>query len=147
MPNSYQSWSRRRQTKRRTLSKYSTQISTSIVQIPFLPLRFPETEKISPPLLQMSDVTFGYTTKKIILKDVNIDVGLDSRIAIVGANGAGKSTLSVTSCTLLNLRLTCSNSGSKYSPGNSIHKLALSTETDGCVCKFIRLSKYDKCIS
>jgi ATPase subunit of ABC transporter with duplicated ATPase domains len=24
---------------------------------------------------------------------VNIDVGLDSRIAIVGANGAGKSTL------------------------------------------------------
>lgn len=55
--------------------------------------RFPETEKISPPLLQMSEVTFGYTPEKIVLKDVNIDVGLDSRIAIVGANGAGKSTL------------------------------------------------------
>jgi ATP-binding cassette subfamily F protein 3 len=59
----------------------------------FILFRFPETEKISPPLLQMSEVTFGYTPEKIILKNVNIDVGLDSRIAIVGANGAGKSTL------------------------------------------------------
>jgi ATP-binding cassette subfamily F protein 3 len=55
--------------------------------------RFPETEKISPPLLQLSDVTFGYSSDKIILKDVNIDVGIDSRIAVVGPNGAGKSTL------------------------------------------------------
>ncbi|KAK7059220.1 hypothetical protein VNI00_001847 [Paramarasmius palmivorus] len=55
--------------------------------------RFPETEKISPPLLQMNEVTFGYTPEKIVLKNVNIDVGLDSRIAIVGANGSGKSTL------------------------------------------------------
>lgn len=57
--------------------------------------RFPETDKISPPLLQMSEVTFGYTPDKLILKGINIDVGLDSRIAIVGANGAGKSTLYV----------------------------------------------------
>ncbi|KAH0590182.1 hypothetical protein H2248_000355 [Termitomyces sp. 'cryptogamus'] len=55
--------------------------------------RFPETEKISPPLLQMSDVTFGYTPEKIILKNVYFDIGLDSRVAMVGANGAGKSTL------------------------------------------------------
>ncbi|KAJ3724088.1 P-loop containing nucleoside triphosphate hydrolase protein [Lentinula raphanica] len=55
--------------------------------------KFPETEKISPPLLQMSEVTFGYTPEKMILKNVSFDVGLDSRIAIVGANGSGKSTL------------------------------------------------------
>ncbi|KAI0297540.1 P-loop containing nucleoside triphosphate hydrolase protein [Multifurca ochricompacta] len=55
--------------------------------------RFPETEKISPPLLQLSEVTFGYDPAKLILNRVNIDVGLDSRIAIVGSNGAGKSTL------------------------------------------------------
>ncbi|KAJ3805531.1 P-loop containing nucleoside triphosphate hydrolase protein [Lentinula aff. lateritia] len=55
--------------------------------------KFPETEKISPPLLQMSEVTFGYTLEKIILNGVSFDVGLDSRIAIVGANGSGKSTL------------------------------------------------------
>jgi ATPase subunit of ABC transporter with duplicated ATPase domains len=57
--------------------------------------RFPETEKISPPVLQLNEVSFGYTPEKILLKGANIDVGLDSRIAIVGANGAGKSTLLV----------------------------------------------------
>lgn len=41
----------------------------------------------------MNEVTFGYTSEKIILKGVNFDIGLDSRIALVGANGAGKSTL------------------------------------------------------
>lgn len=56
-------------------------------------LRFPETEKLSPPLLQLSEVTFGYNNSKIVLNRVNFDVGLDTRIAIVGSNGAGKSTL------------------------------------------------------
>ncbi|KZT08969.1 P-loop containing nucleoside triphosphate hydrolase protein [Laetiporus sulphureus 93-53] len=55
--------------------------------------KFPETEKISPPVLQLSEVSFGYTPDRIILRNVNIDVGLDSRMAIVGPNGAGKSTL------------------------------------------------------
>ncbi|KAL7418028.1 P-loop containing nucleoside triphosphate hydrolase protein [Mrakia frigida] len=55
--------------------------------------KFPDAEKISPPLLQLDNVTFGYTPEKIILKSVNIDVGLDSRIAVIGPNGAGKSTL------------------------------------------------------
>lgn len=55
--------------------------------------RFVETEKISPPLLQLSEVSFGYTKEKPILKGVNIDVSLDSRLGIIGANGAGKSTL------------------------------------------------------
>lgn len=55
--------------------------------------RFVETEKISPPLLQLSDVSFSYTKDKPILAGVNIDVSLDSRIGIIGSNGAGKSTL------------------------------------------------------
>ncbi|KAF9056398.1 P-loop containing nucleoside triphosphate hydrolase protein [Panaeolus papilionaceus] len=54
---------------------------------------FPETDKISPPLLQANEVTFGYQPEKLVLQNVNFDVGLDSRVAIVGANGAGKSTL------------------------------------------------------
>ncbi|EIN13185.1 hypothetical protein PUNSTDRAFT_48256 [Punctularia strigosozonata HHB-11173 SS5] len=55
--------------------------------------KFAEAEKISPPLLQLSKVSFGYSPDKIILKDIDFDVGLDSRMAVVGANGAGKSTL------------------------------------------------------
>ena len=38
-------------------------------------------------------MTFGYNDSKIVLNRVNFDVGLDTRIAIVGSNGAGKSTL------------------------------------------------------
>ena len=46
-------------------------------------------------MLQLNEVSFGYAPERLLLKDINIDVGLDSRIAIVGANGAGKSTLYV----------------------------------------------------
>ena len=46
-------------------------------------------------MLQLNEVTFGYTPDKILLKGINIDVGLESRIAVIGPNGAGKSTLSV----------------------------------------------------
>jgi ATP-binding cassette, subfamily F, member 3 len=54
--------------------------------------RFPDVEKLSPPIIQMSDVSFGYTKDKILLKNVDLDVQLDSRIGIVGPNGAGKTT-------------------------------------------------------
>lgn len=54
--------------------------------------KFPEVEKMSPPIIQMTDVTFGYSPDKILLKNVDLDVQLDSRIGIVGPNGAGKTT-------------------------------------------------------
>ncbi|KIW06972.1 uncharacterized protein PV09_02632 [Verruconis gallopava] len=53
---------------------------------------FPDVEKLSPPIIQMSGVTFGYSPDKILLKNVDLDVQLDSRIGIVGPNGAGKTT-------------------------------------------------------
>ncbi|KAH9907372.1 P-loop containing nucleoside triphosphate hydrolase protein [Xylariomycetidae sp. FL2044] len=55
--------------------------------------KFPEVEKLSPPIVQMSGVTFGYSMDKILLRDVDLDVQLDSRIGIVGPNGAGKTTI------------------------------------------------------
>lgn len=55
--------------------------------------KFPDVEKLSPPIVQMSGVTFGYSKDKILLKDVDLDVQLDSRIGIVGPNGAGKTTV------------------------------------------------------
>lgn len=55
--------------------------------------RFQDPEGLSPPILQLKDVSFGYTKDKLIIKDVDLDVAMDSRIALVGANGAGKSTL------------------------------------------------------
>ncbi|KAJ4352878.1 ATP-binding cassette, regulator of translational elongation [Ascochyta clinopodiicola] len=54
--------------------------------------KFPEVEKMSPPIIQMSGVSFGYSKDNILLKNVDLDVQLDSRIGIVGPNGAGKTT-------------------------------------------------------
>ncbi|KKZ66144.1 ATP-binding cassette, subfamily F, member 3 [[Emmonsia] crescens] len=55
--------------------------------------KFPDVEKLSPPIVQMSEVCFGYTPDKVLLKNVDLDVQLDSRIGIVGPNGAGKTTV------------------------------------------------------
>ncbi|EGW34652.1 ATP-binding cassette family, regulator of translational elongation [Spathaspora passalidarum NRRL Y-27907] len=55
--------------------------------------KFPEPDKLSPPILQMQDVTFGYSPEKLLIKSVNLDVQMDSRIAFVGGNGTGKTTL------------------------------------------------------
>ena len=54
--------------------------------------KFPDVEKLSPPIIQMTNVSFGYTKDKPLLKHVDLDVQLDSRIGIIGPNGAGKTT-------------------------------------------------------
>ncbi|EEP80804.1 protein GCN20 [Uncinocarpus reesii 1704] len=55
--------------------------------------KFPDVEKLSPPIVQMTEVSFGYTKDTTLLKNVDLDVQLDSRIGIVGPNGAGKTTV------------------------------------------------------
>ncbi|KAI5288484.1 hypothetical protein KEM54_005182 [Ascosphaera aggregata] len=55
--------------------------------------KFPEVDKLSPPIVQMSGVSFGYTPGKPLLRNVDLDVQLDSRIGIVGPNGSGKTTM------------------------------------------------------
>lgn len=55
--------------------------------------RFPDVEKLSPPIITMTDVSFGYQKDKPLLRNVDLDVQLDSRIGIVGPNGAGKTTV------------------------------------------------------
>jgi ATP-binding cassette subfamily F protein 3 len=55
--------------------------------------KFPDVEKLSPPIIQMSGVAFGFTKDKPLLSNVDLDVQLDSRIGIVGPNGAGKTTV------------------------------------------------------
>lgn len=55
--------------------------------------KFGDVEKLSPPIIQMSNVSFTYNKDKpAVLSNVDLDVQLDSRIGIVGPNGAGKTT-------------------------------------------------------
>ncbi|KVI07337.1 ABC transporter F family member 4-like [Cynara cardunculus var. scolymus] len=55
---------------------------------------FPEPTELTPPLLQLIEVSFSYPGREDF-KLSNVDVGIDmgTRVAIVGPNGAGKSTL------------------------------------------------------
>jgi len=54
---------------------------------------FPDPENLSPPLMRLDEANIGYSEDKIILSKVNINVDLETRIALIGPNGAGKSTL------------------------------------------------------
>lgn len=56
---------------------------------------FPDSEKISPPVMAFHNVSFSYSGKKEdhLYENLELGVDLDSRIALVGPNGAGKSTL------------------------------------------------------
>ncbi|XP_015590297.1 ATP-binding cassette sub-family F member 3 isoform X2 [Cephus cinctus] len=59
-------------------------------------LRFPEVESLSPPILQLNEVSFRYegvADNSYIFTGVNLTATLQSRICIVGENGAGKTTL------------------------------------------------------
>ncbi|CAJ1376337.1 unnamed protein product [Effrenium voratum] len=56
---------------------------------------FPDSEKISPPVMAFANVSFSYSGKKEdhLYEGLELGVDLDSRVALVGPNGAGKSTL------------------------------------------------------
>jgi ATP-binding cassette subfamily F protein 2 len=57
--------------------------------------KFPNSEKLSPPVLAFQNVSFSYSGAKEDYLYNGVDFGLDcdSRVALVGPNGAGKSTL------------------------------------------------------
>ena len=52
---------------------------------------FPNPEELSPPLISMEEVKVGYGSE-VILKNINLRLDQDDRIALIGANGEGKST-------------------------------------------------------
>ncbi len=57
------------------------------------PFRIPSPEKqLAPPILRLDDVTIGYDTGPVILRNVNIRLDPEDRIGVLGVNGAGKST-------------------------------------------------------
>jgi len=53
---------------------------------------FPKPVPLSPPILTLEDCAVGYAPGKPILKDLNLRIDMDDRIALLGANGNGKST-------------------------------------------------------
>lgn len=68
-------------------------VVAEVVQDPTCVFMFPNPEKLSPPMCRLDEATFGYKSGINILEKVNIDIDLETRIALIGPNGAGKSTL------------------------------------------------------
>eukprot|EP00062_Callorhinchus_milii_P026504 gi/632988686/ref/XP_007883246.1/ PREDICTED: ATP-binding cassette sub-family F member 3 [Callorhinchus milii] len=61
---------------------------------PEVVIRFPDNfEKLSPPILQLSELDFSYSSSSSIFRNLSVSADQDSRICIVGENGAGKTTL------------------------------------------------------
>jgi len=52
-------------------------------------LRFPDVEKLNPPILQLDEVYFYYSQDAPIFRNVTISANLDSRICIVSTEGEG----------------------------------------------------------
>ncbi|KAH0712944.1 hypothetical protein KY290_008494 [Solanum tuberosum] len=85
---------RQAQSKEKTLAKMERGgLTEKVGRDSVLVFRFTDVGKLPPPVLQFSEVAFGYTPDNLIYKNLDFGVDLDSRVALVGPNGAGKSTL------------------------------------------------------
>lgn len=54
---------------------------------------FPEPKEMRPPMIRLENVDAGYIKDQPILRNLNLTINPDDRIALLGANGNGKSTL------------------------------------------------------
>jgi ATP-binding cassette subfamily F protein 2 len=85
---------RQAQSKEKTLEKMVRGgLTEKVQQDSVIRLSFTNVGKLPPPVLQFTNVTFGYSPDRVLYRDVDLGVDLDSRVALVGPNGAGKSTL------------------------------------------------------
>ena len=55
-------------------------------------LAFPEPAGLKPPLIALADAAVGYEPGRLVLRDLNLRIDPDERVALLGANGNGKST-------------------------------------------------------
>ena len=59
---------------------------------PTVSFDFPEPAELSPPLLSFDKVSVGYLPGKPVLRDIDLRIDPEDRIALLGSNGNGKST-------------------------------------------------------
>lgn len=85
---------RQAQSKEKTLEKMlRSGLTDKVEQEKALDFKFLDPGKLSPPVLQCTNITFGYPGAEVLYSGVDFGIDLDSRVALVGPNGAGKSTL------------------------------------------------------
>ncbi|XP_065566867.1 ATP-binding cassette sub-family F member 1-like [Artemia franciscana] len=53
---------------------------------------FPATSDLRSPVLEIDQVTFGWVPERPLFEEIDLSLGMKSRVAIMGLNGVGKST-------------------------------------------------------
>ncbi|XP_072226920.1 ATP-binding cassette sub-family F member 1 isoform X2 [Leuresthes tenuis] len=82
--------------KKKGNQEEESQDSTELLKRPkeyTVKFTFPNPPPLSPPILGLHSVDFGYHGQKPLFKNVDFGIDMDSRICTVGPNGVGKSTL------------------------------------------------------
>jgi ATP-binding cassette subfamily F protein 3 len=66
---------------------------TAVIEDPTLSFDFPSPSELRPPLITLELASVGYTPGEPVLKQLNLRIDPDDRIALLGRNGNGKTTL------------------------------------------------------
>ena len=57
-----------------------------------LKFKFPQTRKLTPPILGLKNASFKFSGQDYLFENVDFEIDMESKIAILGPNGVGKST-------------------------------------------------------
>jgi len=102
--------SKARQAQSRMKALAKMEPIASILEERVLPFNFPAPEKpLASPIIRLEDASVGYAPDKPVLKNLELRIDQDDRIALLGANGNGKSTFAKLLCDRLQL-----TAGHKY---------------------------------
>src|SRR5690606_37928279 len=85
--------SKARQAQSRIKMLETLQPSASLVEDASITLNFPTPEPLTAPILQLQKAAVGYEAGKPVLRNLDLRLDMDDRIALLGANGNGKTTL------------------------------------------------------
>jgi len=85
--------SKARQAQSRIKMLEKMEVIPAAVGEPETRFSFPVPDELSPPLLSMEKVSFGYDPERPVLRGLDLRLDPDDRIGLLGANGNGKTTL------------------------------------------------------
>jgi len=85
--------SKAKQAQSRLKALEKLQMAAAPISQRTLPFHFPNPKPMAPPIMRLVNADLGYQEEGPVLRDVNLRLDHDDRIAILGPNGEGKSTL------------------------------------------------------
>jgi ATP-binding cassette subfamily F protein 3 len=85
--------SKARQAQSRLKLLEKMEVASPVIEEALPSFDFPNPDPLSPPLINLEGVSVGYAPGKPVLRNLDMRIDMDDRIALLGSNGNGKSTL------------------------------------------------------